>query len=146
MSSRERQSFIDFFSDDTSEMRVGFCVLGGLFSEGIDLPGNRLIGTVIVGVGLPGISSEQNIIKEYYDFCGENGFDFAYTFPGMNNVLQAAGRVIRTAEDYGVIILLDERFLQRNYEKLYPREWNDRKICNVSTIEDVVEEFWKKNT
>lgn len=146
MSSRERQSFIDFFSDDTSEMRVGFCVLGGLFSEGIDLPGNRLIGTVIVGVGLPGISSEQNIIKEYYDFCGENGFDFAYTFPGMNNVLQAAGRVIRGEKDRGVVVFVDDRYSTEKYRRLLPERFSGMDLYDdaVDLSEDI-DDFWKKN-
>jgi Rad3-related DNA helicase len=146
MSSSERQNFIDFFSDDTSEMRVGFCVLGGLFSEGIDLPGNRLIGTVIVGVGLPGISSEQNIIKEYYDFCGENGFDFAYTFPGMNNVLQAAGRVIRGEKDRGVVVFVDDRYSTEKYRRLLPERFSGMDLYDdaVDLSEDI-DDFWKKN-
>ena len=93
---------------------------------------------------LPQISNEKQILKEYYDDCGENGFDYAFRYPGINKVLQAAGRVIRTAEDYGVIILLDERFLQRNYEALYPREWTDRKICSINNVEKLVTDFWKK--
>ena len=108
------------------------------------LKNEKLIGTIIVGTGLPQISNEKQILKEYYDDCGENGFDYAFRYPGINKVLQAAGRVIRTAEDYGVIILLDERFLQRNYEALYPREWNDRKICSINNVEKLVTDFWKK--
>ena len=91
---------------------IAFCVMGGIFGEGIDLKNEKLIGTIIVGTGLPQISNEKQILKEYYDDCGENGFDYAFRYPGINKVLQAAGRVIRTAEDYGVIILLDERFLR----------------------------------
>ena len=146
MSLKERQSFIDFFSDDTSSMRVGFCVLGGLFSEGIDLPGNRLIGTVIVGVGLPGISSEQNIVKEYYDFCGESGFDFAYTFPGMNNVLQAAGRVIRSENDRGVVVFVDDRYATEKYRRLLPERFRGMNLYDdVVELSDDIDEFWEKN-
>ena len=146
MSFKERQSFIDFFSDDTSAMRVGFCVLGGLFSEGIDLPGNRLIGTIIVGVGLPGISSEQNIVKEYYDFCGENGFDFAYTFPGMNNVLQAAGRVIRSENDRGVVVFVDDRYSTEKYRRLLPERFRGMDLYDdVADLSDDIDAFWEKN-
>ena len=146
MSMRERQSFIDFFSDDTSSMRVGFCVLGGLFSEGIDLPGNRLIGTVIVGVGLPGISSEQNIVKEYYDFCGDDGFDFAYTFPGMNNVLQAAGRVIRSENDRGVVVFVDDRYATEKYRRLLPERFRGMNLyTDAADLSDDIDAFWEKN-
>ncbi len=113
---------------------MAFCVLGGIFGEGIDLKKEQLIGALIVGTGLPQISSEREILMEYYDRrCGE-GFDFAYRYPGMNKVLQAAGRVIRTAEDAGVIILLDERFLQGDYRRLFPREWEKREVCSVATL------------
>ena len=146
MSLKERQSFIDFFSDDSRTMRVGFCVLGGLFSEGIDLPGNRLIGTVIVGVGLPGISSEQNIVKEYYDFCGEDGFDFAYTFPGMNNVLQAAGRVIRSENDKGVVVFVDDRYATEKYRRLLPERFRGMDLYEDAVeLSDDIDEFWEKN-
>ena len=99
---------------------------------------------VVVGTGLPQISNEREILKNYYDQVSGNGFDYAFRFPGMNKVLQAAGRVIRTTEDRGVIVLLDERFLQSDYQGLYPREWAHRQICNVSNIEEKVLDFWKK--
>ena len=92
----------------------------------------------------PQVSNEREILKNYYDKISGNGFDYAFRFPGMNKVLQAAGRVIRTTEDYGVILLLDERFLQSDYQTLYPREWKKRSICNVNTVEQQVLEFWKK--
>ena len=140
----EREKFLERFNENSQNTLIAFCVMGGIFGEGIDLKNEKLIGTIIVGTGLPQISNEKRILKEYYDDCGENGFDYAFRYPGINKVLQAAGRVIRTAEDYGVIILLDERFLQRNYEKLYPREWNDRKICSINNVEKLVTDFWKK--
>ena len=127
-------------------MRVGFCVLGGLFSEGIDLPGNRLIGTVIVGVGLPGISDEQNIIKEYYDFAGENGFDFAYTYPGMNNVLQAAGRVIRGEGDKGVVVFVDDRYATEKYRRLLPERFSGMDIYEeAAELSEDIDDFWRKS-
>ncbi len=146
MSSREKQDFMDFFSDDSDRLRIGFAVLGGMFSEGIDLPGNRLIGTVIIGVGLPGISSEENIVKEYYDFEGLSGFDFAYTFPGMNNVLQAAGRVIRSESDKGVVIFADDRYATEKYRRLMPERFSHAEFYadNGSLFDDLCA-FWGKN-
>ena len=121
---------------------VGFCVLGGIFSEGIDLKNDRLIGAIIVGTGLPQICTEREILKEYFNRDGEDGFDFAYRYPGMNKVLQAAGRVIRTAEDVGIVALLDERFLQRAYQRLFPREWERFEVVTSATVAGRVEKFW----
>jgi len=121
---------------------IGFCVLGGIFGEGIDLKNDSLIGAIIVGTGLPQVCSEREILKNYFEEMGENGFDYSYRYPGMNKVLQAAGRVIRTAEDLGVIALLDERFLQASYRKLFPREWENFEIVNVDSVGKRVERFW----
>ena len=101
------------------------------------------MGAVIVGTGLPQISYEREILKKYYDGKQENGFDYAYRFPGMNKVLQSAGRVIRTREDRGVILLLDERFCSFDYRNLFPREWEDYKICTRNTVQGILEEFWE---
>ena len=125
---------------------VGFCVLGGIFSEGVDLTGESLIGAVIVGTGLPQIGSQREILKEYYDKKNHCGFDYAYRYPGMNKVLQAAGRVIRTKEDKGVILLLDDRFWDRDYQEIFPREWQDRTGCRLDSVEGAVETFWKRFT
>lgn len=121
---------------------IGFCVLGGIFGEGIDLKNDSLIGAVIVGTGIPQVCNEREIVKNYFDQRGENGFDIAYRYPGMNKVLQAAGRVIRTAEDVGIIALLDERFLQPAYRRLFPREWESFETVSVETIGRRVERFW----
>ena len=118
-------------------------MLGGIFSEGIDLKNERLIGSIIVGTGLPQICVEKNILKIYYEKHGNNGFDYAYRYPGINKVLQAAGRVIRTDDDYGVIGLLDDRFLEESYFSLYPREWDDIKVVNSGNIESEIRRFWK---
>lgn len=127
---------------DADRYLVGFCVLGGIFSEGIDLKNDSLIGVIIVGTGLPQVCYEREILKGYFDEQGEFGFDYAYRFPGMNKVLQAAGRVIRTSDDIGTITLLDERFLQPAYLKLFPREWENYRIVNRDTISKTVESFW----
>ncbi len=121
---------------------IGFCVLGGIFGEGIDLKNDSLIGAVIVGTGLPQVCNEREILKGYFDEEGENGFDYAYRYPGMNKVLQAAGRVIRTVEDVGVIALLDERFLQPAYRRMFPREWAGFETVTVDNVKKHVEQFW----
>lgn len=121
---------------------VGFCVLGGIFGEGIDLKNDSLIGAVIVGTGLPQVCFERELLKQYFDDRNENGFDYAYRYPGMNKVLQAAGRVIRTQEDIGIIALLDERFALGTYRKLFPREWEHVDVVNVDQLERKLERFW----
>lgn len=144
MTESEREEFLTAFGEERDNSMVAFCVLGGIFGEGIDLKEEQLIGAVIVGTGLPQISREREILKNYYDEREMSGFDYAYRFPGMNKVLQAAGRVIRTASDVGVIELLDERFLQGDYRALFPREWERRSICNLSNVERQLDEFWQQ--
>ena len=121
---------------------LGFCVMGGIFSEGIDLKNDSLIGAVIVGTGLPQVCNEREILKQYFDRDGENGFDYAYRYPGMNKVLQAAGRVIRTVDDFGIVALLDERFLTPAYQRMFPREWKSQQVVTVDQIGRKVERFW----
>lgn len=143
MDAAARESFLNAFRDD-GHLRVGFCVLGGSFSEGIDLPGGQLIGSVIVGTGLPGISNERNILKEYYDNTRESGYDYAYVYPGMNRVLQAAGRVIRREDDRGVIVLIDDRYASERTKMLFPEHWNNiRYARNPSELAEMVSLFWK---
>ncbi|MBQ7776452.1 MAG: ATP-dependent DNA helicase [Lachnospiraceae bacterium] len=127
---------------DEDQYLIGFCVLGGIFSEGIDLKHDSLIGVIIVGTGLPQVCYEREILKHYFDDKGDNGFDYAYRYPGMNKVLQAAGRVIRTSDDIGVIALLDERFLQPAYVRMFPREWEHFLPVDVENIGKNVERFW----
>ena len=121
---------------------IGFCVLGGIFSEGIDLKEDSLIGAIIVGTGLPQVCYERELLKQYFNDSGQNGFDYAYRYPGMNKVLQAAGRVIRTVEDIGIVALLDERFLQYAYLRMFPREWANFERVNSNGIAKRVERFW----
>jgi Rad3-related DNA helicase len=121
---------------------LGFCVMGGIFSEGIDLKNDSLIGAIIVGTGIPQVCPEREILKQYFDEVGENGFDYAYRFPGMNKVLQSAGRVIRTKEDIGIVILLDERFGDYSYRRLFPREWENCEKVTVDQISRRIERFW----
>lgn len=144
MSEAEREEFLDRFSEESDRTLVAFGIMGGIFGEGIDLKNDRLIGAIVVGTGLPQISNERTILKDYYDAENDCGFDYAFRYPGINKVLQAAGRVIRTTEDTGVILLLDERFWQREYDLLYPREWSDRKPCNIANVGKLVADFWEQ--
>lgn len=144
MSEAEREEFLDRFSEESDRTLVAFGIMGGIFGEGIDLKNDRLIGAIVVGTGLPQISNERTILKDYYDAENGCGFDYAFRYPGINKVLQAAGRVIRTTEDTGVILLLDERFWQREYDLLYPREWSDRKPCNIANVGKLVADFWEQ--
>ncbi len=140
----EQEAFLESFRADEDTMRVGFCVLGGSFSEGVDLPGKRLIGVVIVGVGIPGLSNERNMLRDYYENKCERGYDYAYTYPGLNRVMQAAGRVIRREEDRGVVVLIDSRYAEEPYLHLYPSHWQN--ICvagNAAALAHRHELFWK---
>lgn len=142
MNEDERQAFLERFSAKPHETTVGFCVLGGIFSEGIDLKADRLIGAMIVGTGLPGIGSERELLRMYFERKNGQGFDYAYLFPGMNKVLQAGGRVIRSEKDKGVIALLDERFNYKNYQRLFPREWIPFLKLDKDLVGEMVEKFW----
>lgn len=147
MNIAERNRFLMEFSENSQEETVvGFCVLGGIFSEGIDLRGERLIGSIIVGTGLPGLSSETNIISEYYERTRENGHDYAYTYPGFNKVLQAAGRVIRSETDRGVVILIDDRYGERGMRELFPAHWRHLKyVGDTVSLAALLDKFWQDN-
>ncbi|MBQ5952313.1 MAG: ATP-dependent DNA helicase [Lachnospiraceae bacterium] len=121
---------------------IGFCVIGGSFAEGIDLTEDRLIGACIVGPGLPQICLEREILRAWFDAHGKDGYAYAYTYPGMNRVQQAAGRVIRTDTDRGVILLMDDRFTQGQYRRLFPREWEGARVLSSGSIRDAVKAFW----
>ncbi|MBP5197777.1 MAG: hypothetical protein J6033_01865 [Lachnospiraceae bacterium] len=141
--------FIDFDVEveegDKPETLIAFCVLGGIFSEGIDLKKDSLIGSIIVGTGLPLVCNERELIKDYFDRESNSGFDYAYRFPGMNKVLQAAGRVIRTAEDVGVVVLLDDRFTQSSYRKMFPEEWQNVQVADIKNMGKKIGGFWDRN-
>ncbi len=140
MSEVEREDFLKHFDGDEV---TAFAVLGGIFSEGIDLIGDKLREGVIIGVGLPMICFERDIIKDYYNHNGVAGFEYAYVYPGMNKVLQAAGRVIRSEEDRGSILIIDDRYKTYRYKNLFPREWNHYKsVKNSSQISNVLDKFW----
>ena len=144
MDEKEREQFLERFEASDSAGLVGFCVMGGIFSEGIDLAADRLIGAVVVGTGLPQVCNDREIVKQYFDSRGMDGFDYSDRYPGMNKVLQSAGRVIRTENDRGIIVLLDGRFCQKRYQELFPREWKVSRICSVGDIKEEAERFWEE--
>ena len=143
MSEEAREIFLENFEEKRENSLVGFCVMGGIFSEGIDLARDSLIGAIIVGTGLPQVCNEREILKHYFEEKGMSGFDYAYLYPGMNKVLQSAGRVIRTEDDKGIIFLLDDRFLEEQYQKVFPREWESIYCCKVQNAAETVDAFWK---
>ena len=143
MSHTERNKFLSQFKSGREETLVGFCVLGGAFAEGVDLQGDKLIGTIIVGMGLPKLSAEQNILQNYFEETRENGYDYAYTYPAMIKIQQAAGRVIRSEEDCGVVVLMDDRYAEPPTLRLLPKHWRKIKFASdPDRLAAIVERFW----
>jgi Rad3-related DNA helicase len=136
MREADRERFVDRFRGPHAAGRslIGLCVLGGIFGESIDLPGESLVGVVVVGTGMPRSSAEREVIRNYFDAKGDKGFAFAYTYPGLNKVLQAAGRLIRTETDHGIVLLLDDRFLEADLQEAFPKEWKNVQTCTVNTM------------
>ncbi len=143
MQEKEREEFLARFREISNERTLlGFCVMGGIFSEGIDLKGDALIGVMIIGTGIPQVCTERELLKEYFDARGVSGYDYAYRFPGMNKVQQAAGRVIRTSEDLGIVVLMDERFVTPSCRRLFPAEWSEAQITDRHAVGRLAEKFW----
>ncbi len=145
MEESEKQSFLEQFVPSPSETLLAFGVLGGVFGEGIDLAGDRLIGTAIVGVGLPQVNPRQEILRDYFEETRGSGFAYAYQYPGFNKVLQAAGRVIRTASDRGIVLLIDGRFAQSQYRRLFPAHWAHCRYCyGPDELANQLSAFWNR--
>ena len=144
MSEESREIFLENFEETRDKSFIGFCVMGGIFSEGIDLTADRLIGAVIAGTGLPQVCKERELLKNYFDSQGLPGFDYAYLYPGMNKVLQSAGRVIRTEDDRGVVLLLDERFRETRVREIFPREWENISYCTIKNVAEKIRLFWEE--
>lgn len=145
MNDDEREAFLSSFEENPERSLIAFAVMGGIFSEGIDLTGDRLSGAIIIGVGLPQLSPERDLIARYYNQTKRLGFEYAYMFPGMNKVLQASGRVIRTEKDRGFVLLLDDRFLHKRYLNLFPIEWNGYiKVRSPEDVSNTIADFWSR--
>lgn len=143
MDEEQREEFLEEFEQEREKSLVAFCVMGGIFSEGIDLTDDKLIGAVIAGTGLPQVCTEREILKQYFNAADMDGFDYAYLYPGMNKVLQSAGRVIRTESDRGVILLLDDRFRAMRYREVFPRERQQYQLGSVKNLEQEIRTFWE---
>jgi len=144
MGETEREEFLGRFGQENSRSLIGFAVMGGIFGEGIDLVGDRLCGAVVVGVGLPGISQENELIRDYFATHHNAGFEYAYQYPGINRVLQAAGRVIRTESDRGVVLLIDQRYGTHRYRSLLPAEWHPVQMHNEQQLTEALQKFWHR--
>lgn len=143
MDAEAREKFISAFAVPDGRLLVGFCVLGGSFSEGVDLPGRALIGTIVVGVGMPQLSVERGLLAEYYQDKCEQGHAYAYIYPGMNKILQAAGRVIRREDDRGIVVLIDDRYAEPTYARLFPPHWKGlRFVGDASALRELARRFW----
>ena len=145
MREQEKEAFLKAFDEANEGTLVGFCVMGGIFGEGIDLRAERLIGAVIVGTGLPQVCNERELFRNYFDGINGKGFEYAYLYNGMNKVLQSAGRVIRTSDDRGTILLLDERFGAEQYRNLFPQEWYPYEYVDLKSMENALDVFWNKS-
>ncbi len=147
MNENDRESFLESFTHKPEETLVGFVLMGGIFGEGIDLIGTRLSGAIIVGVGLPQIGFDRNIIKDYYQNKLGKGWEYAYIYPGANKVMQAVGRVIRSHDDKGVVMLIDQRFIQNPYPSIFPADWSHAiNIRNEREIIQILQAFWENNS
>ncbi len=139
-----RNQFLQAFEQPTTDPVLGFALLGGIFSEGIDLVGDKLIGVGIVSVGLPGLNHETDLIRDYFDEKNGHGFEYAYQIPGLNNVFQAAGRLIRGTSDRGIILLMDNRFIANRYHDFFPKSWYSNTIVhNLNELNDSIHHFWR---
>lgn len=143
MTEKQKREFLASFSEEDPSYLIAFCVMGGIYSEGIDLCGDKLIGAVIVGVGMPSLSAEREAMCAYYDEKHEAGKAYAYMYPGLNKVLQAAGRVIRTEEDRGVLVLIDDRLADPAYKRSIPKRFHTLKfVSDAKGLKMLLDRFW----
>ena len=145
MTDEEKELFLENFKPHPEKTALGFVIVGGAFGEGIDLVSDRLIGAVIVGIGMPKINFVSNQISAYYDNKGQSGYNYAYLNPGMNKVMQALGRVIRSETDQGAVLLIDERYLTNEYRDLFKAEWRKYEVAfSPKEVSDILQEFFIK--
>ena len=144
MTAAQKAEFLAAFEGEQEGYLVGFCVLGGIYSEGIDLTGDSLIGAIVVGIGMPSLSYEREALSSYFEEKYEAGKQYAYIYPGMNRVLQAAGRVIRTESDRGVVVLIDDRFADPIYKKHIPALWRGMEyVGDTGELSERIRKFWQ---
>ena len=144
MNENLRRKYLNRFETYGKKTLVAVAVMGGIFSEGIDLVGEKLAGVVVIGVGLPQISPEREIMRQYYAEAMGSGYEYAYLYPGFNKVQQAAGRVIRTETDRGFVLLIDDRYDTPAYRELFPAEWNPVSVQETDELNTVLTEFWNQ--
>lgn len=145
MTEEQKAEFVSRFDENNRESLVGFCVLGGVYAEGIDLIGEKLIGAIIVGVGMPRLSNERNLLAEHYNDTDTDGMMYSYVYPGMTRVMQAVGRVIRDENDRGIAILIDDRFATPVYKSLFPLHWRHAKfVSEPKALSRILDNFWKE--
>ncbi len=147
MTDMEKDLFLSRFLSNPKKTTIGLLIIGGSFSEGIDLPSDRLIGVAVVGVGLPQVSPEVDLLRDYYEKKNGEGFQYAYVNPGMNKVMQAVGRLIRSETDVGSALLIDERYMEEDYKKLFGRTWNGYEIVrSKEDIKESLSSFYRKKS
>lgn len=142
MSEAERTRFLAQFKEGQSRSMLALIAMGGVFSEGIDLPGELLSGAAIVGIGMPGIGFEREMLRQLADEFDDEGYLYAYIYPGIERVLQAAGRVIRTETDMGVVLLLDDRYQVPEIQALLPAHWQVESAANHREACALLGQFW----
>ena len=145
MTDEDKEVFLTNFKPNPERTTLGFVIVGGAFGEGIDLVSDRLIGAIIVGIGMPKINFVSDQIMKYYDAREQSGYNYAYLNPGMNKVMQALGRVIRSETDRGAVLLIDERYLTNDYRDLFKSEWRKYEVAfSPKEVSDILQEFFIK--
>ncbi|HPX92972.1 MAG TPA: ATP-dependent DNA helicase [Bacillota bacterium] len=144
MTEGQKEKYLAYFRGQERENSlVGLTVLGSLFNEGIDLVGEELTGVMVIGTGIPGLSPERDLLSQYYDAKSGNGFEYAYMWPGFNRVTQAAGRLIRSEDDFGIVLLIDDRYGRPDYLQLIPDDWNARHVEDRDQCLEMIRDFWQ---
>ncbi len=144
MDDRTRQDFLSCFVDKPTKTTIGIVIVGGAFGEGVDLTSDRLIGVAVIGVGIPQICFERDKIREYFNKIEKDGYLYSYVNPGINKVMQAVGRVIRSEKDRGVALLIDDRYLNKTYRDLFENKWSNYEVVtSKEEIKQLVDDFWK---
>ena len=145
MEETDKIAFLNIFELNPSKTKLGLAIIGGSFSEGIDLVSDRLIGAVVVGIGMPKINYVSDNIASYYEKNGLDGKNYAYIYPGMNKVMQAVGRVIRSEDDKGAVLLIDERYMTNQYQDLFKKEWSHYEVVlSLDEVREAISSFYNK--